>query len=182
MCFNVCQTHVGVPARPSPNHVLKQRQRRFANCYNCSDWRHHGYVSFSEIPSYCHNYWDFWAKQSWDWKPSLLVVYPRSAPRGGWSVGRPLRCHMFAATTLWETSCNRRNRSSKKTEVNQQNLHVDDHLLSPAVFPVSSRWHFHPCQQQNKKRPLSSKCSLKSSNASSFVCCSSQALSHDTFL
>lgn len=48
----MCQTQVGVPARPSPNHVLKQRHRRFANCYNCSAWRHHGYVSVSGILLY----------------------------------------------------------------------------------------------------------------------------------
>lgn len=36
-------TQVGVPARPSANRVLKQRRRRFANCYNCSAWEHHGY-------------------------------------------------------------------------------------------------------------------------------------------
>lgn len=65
LSFNVCQTQVGVPARPSPDCVSKQRHRRFANCYNCSAWRHHGYVSDSGILSYRHNGPIYFSTLSW---------------------------------------------------------------------------------------------------------------------
>lgn len=50
MTFNLPQTQVEVPARPSADCVLKQQRRHFANCYNCSAWGHHGYVRNPFIP------------------------------------------------------------------------------------------------------------------------------------
>lgn len=195
--FDVCQTQVGVPARPSPDHVLKQRQRRFANCYNCSAWRHHGYVSDSGILSCRHNRSEYFSTLSWkhtdseghtvallhwwdfcrDSKSSLCIGYQECTRRRMVSGTSPSLPYVCRYDTVEDVMQQREKIPEKNEGESTSSACALQPSLSAAVFPcvLLPTLSFLSAAEQKKKASFLQTVP-GSSNASSFVCCSSQAL------